>query len=247
MRATTNSEVAPYNGRRVNSLIPVADPGTQTRNRDRVWLNVASSVDVLDDYINLDNGVYYRFTAFLPVLRMLGARKYAASVESHRNAKKRGGVVLHDCRSPLPFRAGSVDHILCSHFLEHVYPDEATSIVRDFYRVLRPGGTAHLIVPNLHHLAQRYLEDDSPRAAADFIERTILSARTRPSWRFRLLEALGYEGLKHRWMYDEQSLTRLALSVGFHIAPLTASPSANYRSQDGAISVHAVGIKSTSP
>lgn len=227
----------------MTAAVPTPLSRDEAGTRRPLWLNVASSVEVLEGYLNLDNGLFYRLTALLPLLRLLPLGKYTASIQRYRDAKRRGRVMMHDCRAPLPFPNGSVDHILCSHFLEHVYPEEARAIVRDFHRVLRPGGTVHLIVPNVRHLAETYLRDGGAQAASVFIESTLLSARARPSWRFRLLEALGFEGLKHRWMYDDRSLTELVVAAGFRLVSREHVPSAEYRAWDGEASAHVVGVK----
>lgn len=46
----------------------------------------------------------------------------------------------------LPFRAGSVDKVLCTEVLEHVLRPEA--VLQEILRVLRPGGIAIVSVPN---------------------------------------------------------------------------------------------------
>ncbi|HEX5926747.1 MAG TPA: methyltransferase domain-containing protein [Baekduia sp.] len=43
----------------------------------------------------------------------------------------------------------SVDAIWSSHNLEHVFAHEVPLALREFYRVLKPGGTAHVQVPDL--------------------------------------------------------------------------------------------------
>ncbi|MBA3495406.1 MAG: class I SAM-dependent methyltransferase [Gammaproteobacteria bacterium] len=43
---------------------------------------------------------------------------------------------------------GSFDAVYCSHALEHIYPHEAGQALREFLRVLVPGGCAVLIVPD---------------------------------------------------------------------------------------------------
>lgn len=43
----------------------------------------------------------------------------------------------------------SVDAIWSSHNLEHVFPHEVPLALREFYRVLKPGGTAHVQVPDI--------------------------------------------------------------------------------------------------
>ena len=44
---------------------------------------------------------------------------------------------------------GGFDVVYSCHSLEHVYPHEVPVALGEFYRVLRPGGIAVIIVPNL--------------------------------------------------------------------------------------------------
>jgi SAM-dependent methyltransferase len=44
---------------------------------------------------------------------------------------------------------GPFDVVLCSHSLEHVYPHEVPVALAEFYRVLKPGGRAVVLVPDL--------------------------------------------------------------------------------------------------
>lgn len=46
---------------------------------------------------------------------------------------------------PLPFGDESLDHILASHFIEHV-PD-TIALMNECWRVLKPGGTMKVFVP----------------------------------------------------------------------------------------------------
>jgi SAM-dependent methyltransferase len=57
------------------------------------------------------------------------------------------GVSLVGDLAALPLRSGSVDGILCEMVLEHV--EEAPQALREFGRVLRPGGRMYLAVPFL--------------------------------------------------------------------------------------------------
>jgi SAM-dependent methyltransferase len=43
----------------------------------------------------------------------------------------------------------SVDAIWCAHNLEHIFAHEVPQTLREFYRVLRPGGVAHIQVPDI--------------------------------------------------------------------------------------------------
>ena len=88
---------------------------------------------MLPDYVNLDNSMFFRLEPLAPVARYLFKSERVELMRRFSEARNLAPVMLHDCRQRLPFANESVDHILCSHFLEHVYPDEASQILADFY------------------------------------------------------------------------------------------------------------------
>lgn len=202
---------------------------TRYRNRHgSIWLNVASSVNVLEDFLNIDNSIFLQLLPYYGVLRHVvrkpGRRQGFAQ---YAEAAKRAPVLRHDCRRPLPFPAASVDHILCSHFLEHVHPEQGRAILEGFHDRLAPGGTLHVIVPDLSWLVDRYIASRSrPDAADELVHDTLLSHEARPALLFRLREALLGHGLRHRWMYDEASLRGRLAAAGFRVLDRNDSPSA---------------------
>jgi SAM-dependent methyltransferase len=58
----------------------------------------------------------------------------------------------------LPFPDGAVDEIWSSHALEHVALVDVDPTLREWFRVLRPGGTAIIQVPNLDYACRYWLE-----------------------------------------------------------------------------------------
>lgn len=48
---------------------------------------------------------------------------------------------------------GIFDVVYCSHALEHLYPHEVQTALREFGRVLNPGGYAAIFVPDLEGVA----------------------------------------------------------------------------------------------
>src|SRR5690554_2541626 len=54
----------------------------------------------------------------------------------------------------LPYDDGSVGRIYCSHMLEHVGRAEFPAVLREFARVLRPGGLLQVAVPDLARLCR---------------------------------------------------------------------------------------------
>ena len=162
--------------------------------------------------------------------------------QRYHDAAAEAKFVRRDCRAPIPLPDGSVDHILCSHFLEHVKAVEARAILADFFRVLRAGGTVHVVVPDLYDAAQRYvLRKGDPNAADEFQRDLILHFETKDSLRLRLLQFRGGFGLTHQWMYDEASLRQRVTDAGFVVLVGNETPSAEFRRGDG--SLHLTAMK----
>lgn len=67
-------------------------------------------------------------------------------------------VVRHDLRRPLPFFDGQFQFVYHSHVLEHLQPGEAVRLLRECGRVLKPGGTLRVVVPDLEKKAKIYLQ-----------------------------------------------------------------------------------------
>src|SRR5687767_7132017 len=91
----------------------------------RIWLNVASSTSVLEGFANLDNSIFLALLPIYPAASPFLPAKYRARFEEYRAAAASASVMRHDCRKPVPLPDECVDHILCSHFLEHVKSVEA--------------------------------------------------------------------------------------------------------------------------
>ena len=67
-----------------------------------------------------------------------------------------------DISKHLYFEDDSVDFILCEHCLEHVDPHAGYKFLRECYRILRHGGVARIIVPDIRKVWIH--ADDSYRA-----------------------------------------------------------------------------------
>jgi predicted SAM-dependent methyltransferase len=65
----------------------------------------------------------------------------------------------------LPFPSDWADEVLAIHALEHVHPRLLQRTLREWHRVLRPGGVVRVHVPNSPALMKAYLaaEDDARR------------------------------------------------------------------------------------
>ena len=55
---------------------------------------------------------------------------------------------------------GPFDVVYCCHALEHLYPHDVSRALSEFHRVLKPGGRAVILVPDLEGVAPT--DDDLP-------------------------------------------------------------------------------------
>ncbi len=68
------------------------------------------------------------------------------------------GVIKHNLCCGLPFADNEVDAVYHSHVLEHLGPEQGERMLRECYRVLRPGGILRIVVPDLEQIARLYLD-----------------------------------------------------------------------------------------
>ena len=72
-------------------------------------------------------------------------------------------ILIADLRKRLPFPDGSFDAVYSSHTIEHLHRDGALKLLREAWRVLRPGGRCRTLVPDLKKIVDDYV---AGRAAA---------------------------------------------------------------------------------
>ncbi|MBS0209204.1 MAG: methyltransferase domain-containing protein [Planctomycetes bacterium] len=114
----------------------------------------------------------------------------------------------------LPVVAASFRGVYCSHTLEHLALDDFRVAVRHTRRYLVPGGTFRCVVPDLERLARDYLALSVELPAHWFMQESCLGYSRRPRGLMGLLrEWLGNS--RHRWMWDERTLTRELSAAGF--------------------------------
>ncbi|UPU37639.1 methyltransferase domain-containing protein [Geomonas paludis] len=109
----------------------------------RVLLNLGCGVRTNPEWVNIDWSLKLRLSR-LPLVRRLVSCP--------------GGVMIHDLRKGIPFADGSVDAVYSSHVLEHLMREHAALFLKEMFRVLKPGGTVRIVVPDLEAAARNYLQ-----------------------------------------------------------------------------------------
>lgn len=96
------------------------------------------------------------------------------------------------------FQTGSVALVYCAHILEHFPRHETENVLREWHRVLRPGGILRLAVPDFEKLVEVYHKTGN------------LSLILGP-----LVGGQNYPGNTHYMVFDYATLARMLEKVGF--------------------------------
>lgn len=68
-------------------------------------------------------------------------------------------VIAHNLTEGIPQPDNTFDVVYHSHVLEHFSKSQAKSFLAECYRVLKPGGTIRIAIPDLEQIARTYLEN----------------------------------------------------------------------------------------
>lgn len=114
--------------------------------------------------------------------------------------------LVMDLRRKLPFANQSISYCYSEHFLEHLFPVEAARHLADARRVLKPGGTYRIVVPDTGKFMRKYAEGDS-----NFFS----EAHPWEPFPMDAIYSIVNWGGEHRSIYDHESLERVGRNAGF--------------------------------
>jgi predicted SAM-dependent methyltransferase len=162
-----------------------------------VRLNLGCGDKVLDGYLNID----------------------AVAIEGVKKPD-----LIHDLKEPLPFPDDHADEILAVHILEHFQYWEAPGYLRDWKRVLKPGGLLVLELPCLDKIIAAYCHALIDGKAPD-PRRTIIGLFGDPTHQDPLM--------MHHWCYSAADLASKLDMLGFvdieHQAAMYHNPKRDMR------------------
>jgi len=88
-----------------------------------------------------------------------GSRYLVDSAWSNVDFKSNTKAVLaYDLTRGIPFSDCTFDVIYHSHVLEHFSSHDAVRFMRECFRVLKPGGTCRVVVPDMEAICRQYME-----------------------------------------------------------------------------------------
>jgi predicted SAM-dependent methyltransferase len=113
---------------------------------------------------------------------------------------------LADFNRTLPLGNGTVDGIFCEHVLEHFTLEQGQRLLADCFRILRPGGTLRLVVPDGRILVEWYLHSPD-----EIIARRIGIYATP----MESLNSYFRQRYEHKMMYDKKLLELVLRDVKY--------------------------------
>jgi len=125
--------------------------------------------------------------------------------------------VLCDLRQLPQEWTEAVDEVRASHVLEHFFPEEMPLVLAEWQRILVPGGTVRIVVPDLKIVAEALVKgvDSKGRKSGSVTDTTAVFAQ---------IYGVGYETSKtqdawrHRFLFDENLLKEILVQNGFQNA-----------------------------
>jgi predicted SAM-dependent methyltransferase len=137
------------------------------------------------------------------------------------------GIAFLDATKPFPFDNNIFEYVYSEHMIEHISFEAGTSMLRECFRVLKPGGIVRISTPDLAFLVNLYLNPDEQRNECYIRHATKAYIPQAP----RLLPGFVINNFVHSWghrfIYDRMTLTVALEHAGFcNIQPCALRESA---------------------
>lgn len=124
--------------------------------------------------------------------------------------------LVWDLRNGLPFPDASVKGIYSSHFFEHLSYKETQILLDECKRVLAPGGTFSICVPNARLFIEAYFKPD----ASDKNKLLGYKPANNNTTKMDFINYVAYMDGQHKYMFDEENLLHILDAKGFRNARL---------------------------
>jgi len=113
-----------------------------------------------------------------------------------------------DITGGLPFPAGAARLIYHEHVMEHITVEQGVACLKDWFRLLEPGGVLRVATPDLQYVIERYGGDWKDQAWLKLPEYQFIRTRAE-----MINVSMRWWG--HRYLYDGEELERRMREAGF--------------------------------
>lgn len=180
-------------------------------------INIGCGADNPNGWMGVDGGFTIWLTQHMKFIPSWLFRRFNMSrnfsKEEYVKKLNNSPIIHHDLQAGLPFSDNCIPAIYSSHFFEHIVRPNAEQLIKECYRVLKPGGKIRICVPSLDEEAEKM------RNALRAYE----SGDINPMQRFVTNHEHGFisEFSTHKWMYSGNDLCQLLTQSGFSNVKVT--------------------------
>jgi len=118
-----------------------------------------------------------------------------------------------DVTKPFPFPSNDFDFIFSEHLIEHVTYPEGVAMLKECYRVLRPGGTVRISTPDLEFVLSLYSPVVSQHKYIEWATQLFIKDAPYAHPTFVINNFVRNWG--HTFIYDEDVLADVLCNAGF--------------------------------
>jgi predicted SAM-dependent methyltransferase len=179
----------------------------------KIKLNLGSGPSGINGWLNYDTGVL-PWLSKRPRLRhlicALGLLPESYDVDWP-------AIQLVDIRHRFPLEDNSVDNIYCSQVIEHFEKYEALDILKESFRVLKPGGVIRISVPDIGKMLENYNEqrEKDPQTAARVMNVLWWGYEKDIKAKSIIGKVSRFFIRDHQWHYNAESMKNLLAQAGF--------------------------------
>jgi predicted SAM-dependent methyltransferase len=129
----------------------------------------------------------------------------------HRNE-----IVFLDATRPFPFLDLTFDYVFSEHQIEHIPEPAAHSMIKECFRVLRPGGRLRIATPDLAAILDLY-EEPLNKTEQHYVEWVMTTFRPNIGSGNKRCYVINhmFTDHKHEFIYDFETLSAIFAEAGF--------------------------------
>lgn len=123
--------------------------------------------------------------------------------------------INHDLRRGIPLGKDSCEFIYSSHFFEHIEYGDALKLMRECYRLLKPGGIFRISLPDFKSACAAYLRNDY--SYFDLVDADMFLPEVEPRT-LTLIDFINfaaYQSGEHKRVFDEEKVVLLLEKIGY--------------------------------
>ena len=127
----------------------------------------------------------------------------------------RHGMIYLDVRTRFPLQDNTIDYVFAEHLIEHIDHEDALTMFRETWRVLKPGGRIRIATPDLEVLVGLHntRRTDAQQNYVDWIVERCIPWVNDCKEVFVINNAFRAWG--HRFLYDRRILSSTLSKIGF--------------------------------